>query len=119
MGFQEKMAWAMMLGMAFAGTRTAYVVVPAALCFLVLMTFNRRIILAGVMMTLLGIGYIAADPYSPIAQRITSAFFPSEDESYQVREENQMAVRCLFDSIRFAEYRSKLLVTSRYLFYAY
>lgn len=84
---------AMLMSMAFAGTRTAYVVVPAALCFLVLLTFNRRIILAGAIFAFLGLGYIASNPYSPIAQRITSAFSPGDDESYSVREENQRFIQ--------------------------
>ncbi|RMG25479.1 MAG: O-antigen ligase domain-containing protein, partial [Bacteroidetes bacterium] len=79
----------MLLASVFAGTRTAYVVIPAAFFFFAFLTMRRDVlIICGLCITLGGL-YVLKNPQNPRVYRIYSAFFPANDESYQVREKNQ------------------------------
>lgn len=86
-------ALAMLLAMVFAGTRTAYVILPVAFFFFAFLTMKRNILIICGLCVVLGGGYVLKNPQNPRVYRIYSAFFPAEDESYQVREENQQFIQ--------------------------
>ena len=82
-----------LMGMAFAGSRTPFVLVPAGILFYVLMTFNRYVLLA----SLVGFGMFTVlmvkSTSNPVIYRMQSAFKPGEDASMQVRIDNQARVQ--------------------------
>jgi len=86
----------MFLAMVYAGTRTAYAMIPAGLIFFTLITLQKRIIVLCTVIGAIGVGIIFSDirnlgPFMSTSslERIRSAFKPSEDPSYQVREKSQ------------------------------
>lgn len=83
-----------MLGaMVFAGTRTAYVLLPVGFFFFSFLTMRKDVLMICGLGVLLGAAYILKNPQNPTVYRIYSAFFPGKDESYQVREENQKFIQ--------------------------
>jgi len=95
----------MLLAMVYAGTRTAYALVPAGLLFYALLTLQRRtLIICGVIGTI-GAGIVFSDIRSvgPFLstnnlERIRSAFKPSEDASFKVREKSQAFIKPFIQS---------------------
>lgn len=83
----------MMMGMAYAGSRTPFVLIPAGFFFYFLLTFSRKtiIIFAGVLV--LGGGLMMKSTSSAVMYRIQSAFKPGEDASVQVRLDNQKLIQ--------------------------
>ncbi|MEL7021295.1 MAG: O-antigen ligase domain-containing protein [Bacteroidota bacterium] len=83
----------MMMAMAFAGSRTPFVLVPLGLLFFALLTLNRKtLIITGVLM-LLGTGMVMKSTSNAVVWRIQSAFRPTEDASVQVRLDNQRLIQ--------------------------
>ena len=83
-------ALCMVMGMAFSGTRTAYVMLPIGLAFYVLMTItSRRTMVFAAVAVLMGLGVFFGPFYGSTFSRIRTAFNPSEDASMQVREQNR------------------------------
>ncbi|MBE7175236.1 MAG: O-antigen ligase family protein [Mucilaginibacter polytrichastri] len=90
---------AMLLGMAFSGTRTAYVMLPAGLGLFFIMNINKiSTIIIGVVCAL-GMAFVL---YGPIKEknidRIRSAFNPGEDASYNVRDINRAKIQPVIHS---------------------
>lgn len=88
------MGFLMFIAMAFSGTRTAYVTVPVGLSLYAMMTLNSRstrLLMIGFAFTLLFI--LFAPIYNPTFHRLRTAFSPTEDASYQVREENRSFIQ--------------------------
>lgn len=87
-----------LLGMAYSGTRTAYIMIPAGIVLYIFMTIYKKktIILAGsLVLMLLGIMY--APVYGNMTiNRIRSAFHPTEDNSNLVRERNRHKLQPYF-----------------------
>lgn len=89
------MVWALI----YSGTRTAFVVLPAAFAFYCLLTFKRGAIAAmiagGALLSIIlftdirGLGPLTNNNL----ERIRSAFTPAKDESYQTRMYNQSRIQ--------------------------
>ena len=85
----------MCLGMAYSGTRTAYIMVPAGLSIYVLMTItNRRTLLFSAAFLLFFNVLIFGPFYSnDTVNRIRTSFQFKDDESMNVRDENRERIR--------------------------
>ena len=84
----------MLVAMSFSGTRTAYIVVPVGLSIYILLTIQSRNTKYLIIATILSLLFILYAPiYNPIFYRIKTAFNPTEDASYIVREENRAFIR--------------------------
>ena len=82
------------MGVAFSGTRTAFVTVPIGLVLYGLMTINNKVTLFFIMVAILVFLVLLFGPiYNPTVSRFRSAFRPNEDPSMQVRENNRERIR--------------------------
>lgn len=95
----------MLLAMVYAGTRTAYALVPAGLLFFALLTLQKRTLIICAVIGGLGAAIIFSDIRSvgPFLttnnlERIRSAFKPSEDPSFKVREKSQAFIKPFIQS---------------------
>ncbi len=95
----------MLLSMLYTGTRTAYVMFPAGFLIYALLTFQIRTIAISAVIGLIGVFIIFSDIRSlgPIMnanglKRLRSAFRPSEDPSFQVREKSQAFIKPIIQS---------------------
>lgn len=95
----------MLLAMVYAGTRTAFAMLPAGFAFYSLLTFQKKTIAFGLLVGLIGAGIIFSDIRSlgPLMStnsltRIRSTFRPSEDPSFQVRERSQEMIKPFIQS---------------------
>ncbi|MEZ5056687.1 MAG: O-antigen ligase family protein [Saprospiraceae bacterium] len=79
--------------MAYTGTRTAYALVPIGLIMFVALTLRKKILLLGFFGLILGVGAMMKSTSNPLIYRIQSAFKVTEDESMQVRFENQKLIQ--------------------------
>jgi putative inorganic carbon (HCO3(-)) transporter len=79
--------------MLYSGTRAAYVLVPAAMALLVVLKFNKQILLYFSCFALILVALIFVPTSSPSIQRFQTAFRPSDDASYNVREVNQKRIQ--------------------------
>jgi hypothetical protein len=84
----------MLLGMAFSGTRTAYLMVPVGVALYILMTINKR---QSVIVAILGVIVFVTLMFGPFysgpVRRIRSAFLAKEDASLNVRDVNRRAIQ--------------------------
>lgn len=79
--------------MLFSGTRAAYVLIPAAVLLLMIIKFNKRML---ILMVIFGFGMLAlinVPTSNTNLVRFQSAFRPSNDASYNVRAENQKRIQ--------------------------
>lgn len=83
----------MLMGMAYAGSRTPFVLVPIGVLFYTLMTFKRNTVIATAVFILLGTGMMMKSTSSAVVWRIQSAFQPKADASVQVRLDNQKKIQ--------------------------
>lgn len=81
--------WAMI----FSGTRGAYVLIPAALALLVILKFNRTVLLFAFTGFLLLAFFIYVPTSNYNIRRFQSAFNPSKDASFSVRAINQKRIQ--------------------------
>jgi putative inorganic carbon (HCO3(-)) transporter len=93
-------AMVMLLAMVYAGTRTAYAMLPAGFIFYALLTFQTRTLAFAAFGLAVGAAIIFSDirsvgPFlsTNSLERIRSAFKPSEDPSFQVRERSQAFIK--------------------------
>jgi len=98
-------ACTMLLAMVYAGTRTAYAMIPAGLLFFALLTLQRRTLVICGVIGAIGAGIIFSDvrsvgPFLSTSnlERIRSAFKPSEDPSFKVREKSQAFIKPFIQS---------------------
>ena len=84
--------------MAFTGTRTAFALVPVGGIFYAGLTLNRRVLLFGGFIALLGVGFVLKSSSSGVIFRIQSAFKPSQDDSMNLRLENQKKIQPFIQS---------------------
>ena len=94
-GFSSMM---LLAAMVFAGTRTAYVILPVAFFFFSFLSMRRDVLIICGACIFLGGLYVLKNPQNPVVYRIYSAFLPGKDESYQVREENQKFIQPFIQS---------------------
>lgn len=83
----------MYLSMAYAGSRTPFVLIPAAIFLFVLLNLRPKVIIAAAILGVIGIGFLKTSTSNPILIRIQSAFWPAHDASVQVRLENQKRIQ--------------------------
>lgn len=82
-----------LFAMLYSGTRSAYVLLPAALLLLSVLRFNKRVmtfmLIAGALLVVL----IMVPTSHPQLYRFQTAFKPSQDASFNVRSENQKRIQ--------------------------
>lgn len=84
--------------MAYTGTRTAFVLVPVGLFFYMGLILNRRVLIAGVFIGLLGGAFVLKSTSSGVVYRIQSAFRPKQDDSMNLRLANQKKIQPFIQS---------------------
>lgn len=89
---------AMFLSMAYAGSRTPFILIPAAAGLYTLLNLNKRVLLIVGVLGVLGTGIILKSTSNPVIFRIQSAFKPTTDASVQVRLDNQKIVQPFIQS---------------------
>ena len=82
----------------YTGTRTAYVLIPAGAVFYAALIFNRKVFFASLIFMSLGTAFILKSSSSGIVYRIQSAFRPTEDDSMNLRLENQKYIQPFIQS---------------------
>lgn len=88
----------MFLAMAYAGSRTPFILIPAAMGLYALLNLSKKVILIMGVLGVLGLGMIMKSTSNPVIYRIQSAFEPTTDASVQVRLENQKIVQPFIQS---------------------
>jgi putative inorganic carbon (hco3(-)) transporter len=86
-------AFAMLLSMAYSGTRTAFVLVPLGIGMFAVVSMNRFILMGTAIFLLLGSVLILKSTSNPVLFRIQSAFRPNKSDSMQVRYKNQKMIQ--------------------------
>ncbi|OAQ38096.1 hypothetical protein A5893_14930 [Pedobacter psychrophilus] len=79
--------------MTYSGTRSAYILVPAAFLMLVVLKLNRYLITATIPLTIVFLILINAPTSNSTLARFQTAFRPNQDASYNVRKLNQKKVQ--------------------------
>jgi O-antigen ligase len=79
--------------MAYTGTRTAFALVPVGAIFYAGLILNRKVLLVGGILAVLGAGFVLKSTSSGVIFRIQSAFKPSQDDSMNLRLENQKRIQ--------------------------
>lgn len=79
--------------MLFAGTRGAYVLIPAGLVLYLILRFTRRLLPFGIVAGFVLFVLIFIPTSNPTLYRFQTAFKPSSDASYSVREANQHRIQ--------------------------
>ena len=95
---RQKMLLAIMIicafwAMAFTGTRTAFALVPVGGIFYAGLTLNRRVLIFGGLIAMLGAGFMLKSSSSGVIYRMQSAFKPGADDSMNLRLENQKKIQ--------------------------
>lgn len=83
----------MLNSMLFSGTRSAYVLIFAGLIFYAVLKLNKKILITAGVLLILGAGLVFMPTSNPNLKRFQSAFRPSEDLSYLVRQQRQALIR--------------------------
>ena len=84
---------AMYLTMAYAGSRTPFVLVPIGLFFYIVLNPTRQVLIAAAITLVLGAGFMMKSTSNAVVYRIQSAFTGTEDASVQVRMKNQKYIQ--------------------------
>jgi putative inorganic carbon (HCO3(-)) transporter len=79
--------------MLFSGTRGANVLLPAALALLVVLKFNRRILIFTICAGFFLLFLIVVPTSNPNLYRFQTAFKPNNDDSYNLRKRNQKRIQ--------------------------
>jgi O-antigen ligase len=79
--------------MAYSGTRTAFALVPLGAIFYMGLILNKKVLLVGGILAVLGAGFVLKSTSSGVIFRIQSAFRPSQDDSMNLRLENQKKIQ--------------------------
>ncbi|MEO1260085.1 MAG: O-antigen ligase family protein [Bacteroidota bacterium] len=79
----------MTMGMAYAGSRTPFAMIPLGVLFYVVMTFKKETVLATFCIFLLGVGFVMKSTNSAVVWRIQSAFKGNSSDTMDVRMKNQ------------------------------
>lgn len=95
----------LLLAMVYAGTRTAFAMLPAGFIFYSMLTFQKKTLAFTGFVMLIGAFIIFSDirslgPFltTNSLTRIRSTFSPSEDPSFQVRERSQAFIKPFIQS---------------------
>ncbi len=79
--------------MLYSGTRSAYVLVPAALVLLAIFRYNRITLIVSAIAGVCALILIYMPTDEPLLLRFQTAFRPSEDASFNVRKINQRLIQ--------------------------
>jgi O-antigen ligase len=79
--------------MLYSGTRASYVIIPAAMVMLAILTFNKRVLFILVTAGLILGALIIIPTSNPTLARFQSAFKPSKDASFEERAKNQARIK--------------------------
>lgn len=90
LGFCVALMWVAML---LSGTRTAFIVVPVSFLFLLVLSFNRRMIPIGIAIFGLWLLLFFVPSDHPVLQRYRSTFRPTAAISLQERLQNQEYIK--------------------------
>jgi len=88
----------MWLAIAYAGSRTPVVMVPAGIAFATLLSLNRRSLTISIAVFLIGAAFMMKSTHSAVIYRLQSAFRPTEDASLQLRLKNQEKIQPFIQS---------------------
>ena len=84
----------MILGMAYAGSRTPIVMIPLGIGFFTLLSFNKRIMAGTLIVFLLGALFMMKSTSNPVIWRIQSAFnLKASADTMNVRMKNQKFIQ--------------------------
>ena len=84
----------MYMAMAFAGSRTPFILVPFGLCIFTLMTIKKEVIIGMTCMAMVAGAFILKSTSNAVVYRIQSAFLlDKSDDTMQVRYQNQRIIR--------------------------
>ncbi len=87
-------AVAMFAGMAYAGSRTPFVLVPFGFAIFTILSLKRNVIMGMLMLVLLGTAFVMKSTSSAVAYRIQSAFRPeAADDTMGVRKKNRKFIQ--------------------------
>ena len=78
---------------AYTGTRTAFGLVPVGAIFFAGLILSKRVLVIGGILAVLGVGFVLKSTSSGVIFRIQSAFRPSQDDSMNLRLENQKKIQ--------------------------
>jgi O-antigen ligase len=79
--------------MLYSGTRGAYVLLPVALGMYCILKFNKKVLFFGLILAGIIVVIIRTPSTNPTIQRFQSAFYPSNDASFNVRKNNQKMIQ--------------------------
>lgn len=79
--------------MAYTGTRTAFALVPIGAIFFAGLILNRNVLIISVLFLLIGAAFVLKSTSSGVIYRIQSAFKPTEDDSMNLRLQNQKKIQ--------------------------
>jgi O-antigen ligase len=82
-----------LLTMLYSGTRGAYVLLPVALGMYCILKFNKKVLFFGLILAGIIVVIIRTPSTNPTIQRFQSAFYPSNDASFNVRKNNQKMIQ--------------------------
>ncbi|MBK8192919.1 MAG: O-antigen ligase family protein [Lewinellaceae bacterium] len=84
--------------MAYTGTRTAFALVPIGAIFYAGLILNRRVFAIRAVLAVLATGFVLKSTSSGVIYRIQSAFKPAQDDSMNLRLENQKKIQPFIQS---------------------
>ncbi len=84
--------------LAYTGTRTAFALVPVGGVFYAGLTLSRKVLMIGAVLAVLGAGFVLKSSSNGVIYRIQSAFKPSQDDSMNLRLENQKKIQPFIQS---------------------
>lgn len=83
----------MLMGMAYAGSRTPIVMIPLGIIMYVVLTFKKETVLATLLFFMFGTAFVMKSTSSAVVWRIQSAFKGNSSDTMDVREKNQDLVQ--------------------------
>lgn len=86
---------AMLMGMAYGGSRTPVVLVPIGVIFFAILTFNKRVMIGVMLGLLFGGAMMMKSTSNATIYRIQSAFHLKDDASVVIRMKNQKRIQPL------------------------
>ena len=84
---------AMFLSMAYAGSRTPFLLVPIGAVFYVVINPKKEVLILSAFLALIGTAFVLKSTSNAVIFRIQSAFRPTKDASVQVRLDNQKFIQ--------------------------
>lgn len=83
----------MLMGMAYAGSRTPFVMLPIGVIFYLILTFRKESVIAGALFFMVGGVMVLKSTNSAVIWRIQSAFRGESNDTIEVRMKNQEKIQ--------------------------